>query len=272
MNPLAQDQTLAPWERWAGHAGYLAEGMLYLLIGLFALVAAGGRQQPNGSRGALARLGGTLPGDVLLVVLATGLAAFVLWQLVVAFTDPEHRSERHSPRRRLARLEHFLDGVFHSVFVSQAALGLFALSRPDDERQNQARWTARLLALPVGRYLVAVVGIAVIGFGLWQFYRALTRDKNKRVDLSRARLRLAISVLGAYGLVARGVLFALVGGYLVNAAWRHDPHYSGGVAGALAGLKQQPYGNWLLGAVAIGLLCYGLSQVAKEPYRSLGRS
>ena len=66
MTPLAQyltrsgtdDHTLARWERWTGHAGYLAEGMLYLLIGLFALLAAGGRQQPNGSRGALAKLGG----------------------------------------------------------------------------------------------------------------------------------------------------------------------------------------------------------------------
>ena len=92
------------------------------------------------------------------------------------------------------------------------------------------------------------------------------------MDLSRTRFRLVISALGVYGLVARGILFCLVGGYLVNAAWRHDPRYSGGVAGALSGLKQQPYGNWLLAAVAIGLLCYGLSQVAKEPYRKLGKS
>jgi len=124
----------------------------------------------------------------------------------------------------------------------------------------------------VGRYVVALVGAGIVIFGLWQFYRALTRDKNKRVELMRTRFRLAISALGVYGLLARGTLFCLVGSYLINAAWRYDPRYSGGVDGALGGLKQQPYGEWLLGVVGAGLLCYGLYQIAKEPFRELGKS
>ena len=90
------DGALTRWERWAGHAGYVAEGVLYLPIGFFALLAAVGDQQPNGSQGALAKLGETLLGDALLAVLAVGLAAFVLWQLVVAIADPEHRAERRN--------------------------------------------------------------------------------------------------------------------------------------------------------------------------------
>ena len=84
-------------------------------------------------------------------MLAIGLAAFVLWQLIVAIADPEHRAERHSLRRRLVRLEHFSNGAFHSVFVSQAVWGLFGLGQADDERQSQAQWTAQMFALPVGR-------------------------------------------------------------------------------------------------------------------------
>ena len=60
---------------------------------------------------------------------------------------------------------------------------------------------------------------------------------------------------GVYGLLARGTLLGLVGAYLVNAAWRRDPRYSGGMAGALGGLRQQPYGEALLAVMAIGLLC-----------------
>jgi Domain of Unknown Function (DUF1206) len=77
------DGALTRWERWAGHAGYVAEGVFYLPVGFFALLAAVGDQQPNGSQGALAKLGETLLGDALLAVLAVGLAAFVLWQRVV---------------------------------------------------------------------------------------------------------------------------------------------------------------------------------------------
>jgi hypothetical protein len=265
--------TLAGWQRCAGHAGYIAEGALYLVVGFFALLAAVERQQqPNGSKGALARLGGSALGDGLLVLLAIGLAAFVIWQLVLAISDPEHRADRRSPRRRLVRLGHLLNGAFHVVFVSEAVWGLFGISHPDDEKETQVRWTARALELPVGRYVLALIGAGIVVFGLWQFYRAVTRNKNKRVDLSHTRLWLVIDVLGVYGLAARGALFVLVGAYLMNAAWRHDPRYSGGIAGALGGLREQPYGEWLLGTVAAGLMCYGLYQVAKERYRRLADS
>jgi hypothetical protein len=272
-HPLrSRDGPITRWERWAGHFGYTAEGVFYLPVGFFALLAALGPQQPNGSKGALAKLAGTLPGNVLLAVLAVGLAAFVLWQLVVAFADPEHRAERRSPQRRMLRLGHLLNGVFHCVFVGEAVWSILGLSRADDEKQSSVRWTARAFALPVGRYLVALVGLGIVIFGLWQFYRAVTHDKDKRVDLSRTRFRVIINALGAYGLLARGTLFGLVGGYLINAAWRHDPRYSRGIAGALGGLKQQSYGEWLLGVMAVGLLCYGFYQIAKEPYRELRRS
>jgi hypothetical protein len=270
--PSGNDGALTRWERWAGHAGYVAEGVFYLPLGFFALLAALGDQQPNGSRGALAKLGETLLGDAMLAVLAVGLAAFVLWQMVVAIADPEYRAERRSARRRVVRLEHLANGVFHCLFVGEAVWSLFGLSRAGDERQSQVTWTARAFAMPVGRYLVALVGAGIILFGLWQFYRGVTRDKSSRVDLSRTPFRLAINTLGIYGLLARGTLFCLVGGYLVNAAWRHDPRYSGGIAGALGGLKQQPYGEWLLAVMAVGLLCYGLYQIAKEPYRTLRKS
>jgi hypothetical protein len=250
----------------------VAEGVFYLPVGFFALLAALQDQQPNGSQGALAKLGGTPLGDALLTMLAVGLAAFVLWQMIVAIADPEYRAQRRSPRRRLVRLEHLASGIFHCVFVGEVLRSILGLTRADDGRQSQVQWTARAFSMPVGRYLVGLVGAGIIIFGLWQFYRAVTRDKNRRVDLSRTRLRPAINALGVYGLLARGTLFGLVGAYLINAAWRRDPRYSGGIAGALAGLKQQPYGEALLAVMAVGLLSYGLYQILKEPYRSLRKS
>jgi len=64
------DGALTRWERWAGHCGYVAEGVLYLPVGFFALLAAFRHAQPSGSRGALAKLGETLVGDALLALLA----------------------------------------------------------------------------------------------------------------------------------------------------------------------------------------------------------
>lgn len=266
----AGGKRLSRWERWAGHAGYVAEGVFYLPMGFFALLAAVGHHQPHGPKGALAKLGQTWLGDASLAVLAGGLAAFVLWQLVLAIADPEHRANRSNPRRRIVRLGHLSNGLFHCIFVGEALRSIFNSSRGADAKQSQVRWTAQAFSLPTGRCAVALVGIGIVIFGLWQFCRVVTRDKNQRIKLDRTRVGLAIRTLGVYGLLARGTLFGLVGGYLIDAAWRHDPRYSGGVAGALGGLMQQPYGESLLGVMAVGLLCYGLYQILKEPFRNLG--
>jgi hypothetical protein len=259
--------SLKRWELWTGHAGYIAEGIVYLLMGAFALLADLQRQrQPNGSQGALAELGRTSFGKALLALLALGLAAFVLWQMILAIIDPEHRADRTRPRRWLVRLGHFCSGIFYSVLVGEAVWTLFGFGAVDGNA-SRARWSSRILQLPLGRVAVGIVGVSIGVFALTQFYRAITNDKSKRVDLSDTRSRWVINALGAYGYISRGVLFGLVGLYVLDAAWRFDPHYSNGIGGALSALQQRAYGGWLLGAVATGLMSYGLFQIVKERYR-----
>lgn len=265
--------TFRSWERWIGHIGYIAEGIIYLLVGSFALFAEFARQrQPNGSTGAFAELGATVLGKAMLALLALGVAAFVLWQAILAFVDPEHPGQRDQPRHVIVRVGHFFNGVLYCVILGQAVWRLLGLAGKDGGEGSQARWTLWAMKLPLGRYLVAAVGIGIAVFALAQFYRGLTHDKIKRVDLSKTRLRIAIEAAGAYGYLSRGVLFALVGLYLVDAAWNFDPRYSGGIAGALTALQNRPFGAWLLGAVAAGLISYGVFQISKERYRMFRNS
>jgi Domain of Unknown Function (DUF1206) len=259
--------SLKRWERWTGHAGYIAEGIVYLLMGAFALLADLHRQrQPNGSQGALAELGHTSIGKALLALLALGLAAFVLWQMLLAIIDPEHRGDRTRPRRWLVRLRHFCSGIFYCVLVSEAVWILFGFGAVDGG-PSHVRWSSRVLQFPLGRLAVGVIGAGIGVFALMQFYRAVTSDKSKRVDLSHTPLRWVINALGAYGYICRSVLFALVALYILDAAWRFDPHYSNGIGGTLGALQHRPYGVWLLGAIAAGLMSYGLFQILKERYR-----
>ncbi len=267
--PSSPPDTLTPWKRWVCHIGYAAEGVVYVLIGVFALHAAvDAHREPNGSKGALTGLSGTAFGKPLLLLLAIGLSAFVLWELLVALTDPEHPGD-HSRDRMWARISHVLNGLLHSVLVGQAIWILLGLATLN-EIQSQEHWTARAMGLPAGREAVGLVGVGISIFGLWQFYRAFSGNKYKRVDLRHTRLRPLIGALGMYGLAARGVLFGLVGLYLLDAYWYRQPRYSAGVAGALGALKRQLAGAWLLGIVAAGLISYGLFQIIKERYRRLG--
>ena len=58
--------------------------------------------------------------------------------------------------------------------------------------------------------------------------------------------------------MSKGVAIGLVGGLFVYAAVTHDPKKSGGLDAALQQVLQQPYGPFMLGAIGIGLICYGL--------------
>jgi hypothetical protein len=260
--------SLKRWERWLGHVGYLAEGGIYLLVGLYALVAdIERRRQPNGSLGALTELGATPLGKVLLAVLSVGLAAFALWQLLLAIVDPEHRKERRVRRRLLVRLGHLFSGVLYTVILGRALWSLFGLDMDIGNGQTQAQWTTWVVRFPLGRYVIGMVGAGIAAFGCFQFFRALTGHKTKHVDLSATRLRIPIKVLGVYGLISRGILFTLVGLYLIGAAWRLDTRYAGGISHALGTIRQGSYGRWLLGAEAVGLITFGLFQITKERFR-----
>ena len=259
---------VTPWLRWVGHSGYVAEGVVYVLIGTFALVAAlEPSQQPNGYKGALAKLAAASFGDAMLALLALGLAAFVLWQAALGVLDPEHRRDRRTIKRRAVRLGYLLNAALHGVLVGEAVSRLFGFGGAADEGHSQAVWTSRAMALPLGRWMTAAAGAGIVLFGLFQLYRAGARNKTESVDLTHAKLRGVIIALGIFGFLARGVVFGLIGTLLIDAARHYDTADATGIAGALGALKRQEFGHWLLGAVAAGLICYGFFQILKEPYR-----
>lgn len=261
---------LSAWERWIAHAGYLSEGMLYLLIGAFGLLGTihASRRQ-NGTQGVLISLSHTPPGDLLLALVALGLASFVTWQLLIAIRDPEHRRDRDQRSRRIVRVGHLLSGALHGFLVIEAMKILFGFGGTANGERTQKEWITRAFLLPLGRYIVGTVGIGISLYGLYQCYRAVTRKKDSRVDLTKARFRPILDALGLFGLLSRGAMFAVIGVHLTRAAWRVHAQYAVGMAGALGTLRQQPYGEWVLGTVTTGLMSYGLWQIAKEPYRRL---
>jgi len=263
---------MAPWLRWVGHSGYVAEGVVYALIGAFALAAALEPSRPNGPWGAFAKLAAAPFGDAMLALLALGLAAFVMWQLVLGILDPAHRRDRRTIKRRAVRLGCLMNGALHGVLVGEAAWRLLGFGAVAGAGGSQAIWTGRVMALPFGRWMIAATGAGIALFGIFQLYRAASRNRTAQVDLTHTRLRGLIIAFGIFGYLARGVLFGLIGAILIDAARRYDTANATGIAGALSALKRQEYGHWLLGAVAAGLISHGVFQIIKEPYRNLRAS
>jgi hypothetical protein len=260
-----------PWIERLARFGYAAKGVVYVLIGSFAAYGAfaGGGGEQTDSRGALTQIVRQPFGRVLLGVVAVGLAGYALWRVVQALRDTE---DKGSELKGLSiRFGYACIGFVYAGLSYSAVRLILGRGAGKGSDQQSREWTATFFALPFGRLLVGLAGLGVIGFGLWQCYKAFTakfRKKWKRHEMSE-RARALATRAGQVGLVARGVVFGIIGIFLIQAALRARPEEARGLSGALHALEQQPYGPYVLGAVALGLVAYGLYMFVEARYRRM---
>lgn len=251
-----------------GRAGYAAKGIVYVVIGSLATrVAMGTGGATTDSRGALGAIGGGPFGAAALVLIGVGLLGYTAWRLVAAITDAEGKGE--TPTSLAMRAMQAGRGVVYGVLGVQA---LRLLGGRHATRSTATRdWTARLLALPFGRVLVGAVGLGVIGYAGYQLYRATTDKVQKHLDLAAAGATQATWIvrLGRFGIAARAVVFAMIGVFLLRASKQSDSGEAGGIAQSLRALAGASHGGLVLGAVAFGLVAYGVYQVATARYRHM---
>jgi hypothetical protein len=255
------------WVERAGRAGYVAKGVIYSLIGLIALqVPLGLEEQPEDKQGALRMVAQQPFGELLLLALAAGLAGYALWRLAQAFFDTE---DDGTDAKGLAK---------RGSYVARAALyGFFAFSAfalvagLGSSGGNEQQEAASAFDLPLGRWLVAAVGLGFLGAGVYNGYRSLTKGfrKHLREHEVSPKVRGWVIVLGVVGHAARAVVFSLVGIFLVRAAWEYDASEAKGIDGALLTLAEAPYGPAVLFAVGAGLLAYGAFCLVQARYREV---
>jgi hypothetical protein len=261
-------------ERFA-RFGFAIKGVVYCIIGaLAALAPVGAGTRPTGTKGALRTLMDQPIGSLLLAVVAFGLLCFGLFQLLRAIEDPEHVGADAKGIAR--RIGWAWNALIHFGLVAIAAGMIVGLRRVsssaggDDERQVRD-WTATALSYPFGRWVVGGIGVGIIIYGLLQIQRGVIGKLDKWLsflDASETARRWARGV-SRFGVAARGVVFTLIGAFLIRAAYDFNAHEARGVGGTLRALAAEPYGAWLLGIAALGLVAYGLYDFVLARFRRI---
>ena len=262
----------SPWVERLGRLGLVAKGVLYAVVGILAIkVALGGREQSPDREGALQTIAQQPFGKGLLVLLAVGLAGYALWQLARGLLDREGEGE--DPKGLAKRGSAFARGIWYgalAVLTAERVVSAGSGSGGGGGSKEQ-QTTAGVFDMPLGRYLVYAAGLAFLGAGAFNGYRALAgkfKKKLKTAEMSDAE-EASATALGVLGHLARAVVFALIGLFLFRAAWEFDPKEARGLDGALMELSQQTYGGLLLGAVAVGLMAYALFCFVEARYRRI---
>lgn len=268
---VIQQASANPWVERLARFGYVAKGIVYIIIGVLALLTAFGRGgETTDSRGALERIVTQPFGQILLGAVAVGLVGYALWRFVQAGADPEGKGTGF--KGVAVRLGYAFSGVLHAGLAFTAVQ--LVLSAGNDRRGRgdaTQDWTARALSLPLGRWLIVIAGLGIIGFGIFQLGKAYTAKFRKKLrlnEMSNTEQTWATRG-GRLGFAARGIVFGVIGVFLVQAALRYDPSRAQGVGGALDALARQSYGSIILGVVALGLIAYGLFMFVEARYRRL---
>ena len=255
-----------------GRVGLVARGVVYCIVAGLAVRIAIGEFERADNRGALESIVRQPSGRVMLVVLAIGFTAYAASCLVKAAAGA---AEGGSPRTGASGTANrlvdagkgviYLGLVWSTLAVAQKGSSSGQGSEPEQE------WTAELLRHQYGQLLVELVGIALVGTGMYLLYRGISQsfEENLRMDEMPAWARRPMSLLGTSGYVARGVIFGLIGVFVFIAAIGFDAEESVGVDGALKKLAEQSYGPAMLILVALGLFCFGLFSFVEARYRKV---
>ena len=249
----------------AARAGYVAAGLLHVMIGVIALRVATGGSGSADQSGAVAALAGSPGGTVLLWACFLGCAALAVFLLSEVFFGATQRSDRQRLKHRVKTGgQAIVYGAIAAVF------GIYALGGTSDSSGSTQSLSARLMAHPAGTVLLIVVGLGLVVAGAFFVHRGVTRSFRENLKrLPPGTAGRAVMWLGTAGYAAKGVALAVLGVLVVVATVRSDPEQSSGLDGALKALQEQPFGAWILGAVALGLICYGAFMVVRARYQRM---
>jgi hypothetical protein len=249
---------------WLGRVGLVAMGVSYGLVAVLAIQLAlrqGGEAEDRG--GALQTIARDGFGRIAVFLLAIGFAGYAIWRLAEAFFDRGGEGKRP---KGLAKRAGYLGRAF--IYTVLCATAVAVLLGSSGER-NEKEETARVLDWPAGRWIVGAIGVGFAVAAAWNFFRGVTRrfeDELKTGEMTAFEERL-VTVVGFAGVVARGIVFGLIGLFLIKAAVQYDPQEAIGLDGALQKLLEQDYGRVLLGVVAGGLLAFGVFCLLQARYR-----
>jgi hypothetical protein len=255
---LGRQAEQSDWLDHAARVGFIAYGVVHLLVAWLAVqVALGSKGEEASPSGALHELATQPFGKTMVWAVCAGMFLLVVWCLIDGAFGHRDLEGLDRARKRASPLARACVYVALGVTGVRVAVGSGSSNSSD---QGSKAMTAKLMDLPAGQWIVVAIGLGIIGVA---GYLAWTGWTEKFAEQLNTEGKLGYSgaaylLLGRVGYIAKGIALAIVGGLFCYAGITHKAGDSGGLDAALQKVLEQPFGPYLLIAIAVGIASFGL--------------
>ncbi|MGR3396774.1 DUF1206 domain-containing protein [Pseudooceanicola nanhaiensis] len=247
--------------------GYSARGVVYIIVGGLAVLAAWRGGSAEGTTGALQTLKGEPWGYAALWIIAIGLFAYAVWRLIDAWMDLENYGT--DMKGIVARTGQTVTGLIHAAL----GVGTIRMAMGDSSGSGDGGGTqslaSRVLAMEGGAIIMMILGVITMGAGIYYGYKAYAEKYKEHLRGTSTTEKLDPAIKA--GLVAHGIVIVLIGTFLFYAGQNTDPGQAGGIGAAFDTVRAQPFGRILLGLLGLGMLGFALYCFVEAIYRVVPR-
>lgn len=261
--------------------GFFMKGVVYIILGTLTFMAAFGWGGDVSNRTNVIKFLLDLPlGKALIGIAAIGLFAYSLWRFYQTIKRPKEKANDKKIKSIFKRIRYFYSGILYGAIAYSFAKPLIRalggnreahVEDNDNGEEKAALW--ELLSMDWGKALLWILAAIIAGQALQQFYIAYTAGFMKKID-NYPNVKHEYDFIkksGRLGYISRGVVFGVLAFFIIQVILQHNANAYKGTEGALQYLLTFSYGTWLLGAIALGLILYGIFNVMVARHANLTR-
>ncbi|CRM02235.1 MULTISPECIES: DUF1206 domain-containing protein [Pseudomonas] len=247
--------------------GYAARGLLYLIIGLFALLAAQDSTKPKDSHKSLEALLSQPFGYFLVGLVVAGLLAFAAWRVLQATRDVDHHGKA---LKGLVIRAGLLAGGLVNGALAFFALGLLisGIERSGHSGGQSKDWLAHVLSWDHSNLMLYLIALIPLGVGIAHIIKGWKASFEKYFEADEDVMRY-VRPVSRFGLVARGVVFIEIALLLAISGSTYQAMDPPGMKEALNALQNLPAGWLILMVMASGLIAFSVYSFSQAFWRKI---
>lgn len=253
------------WFKGYFRFGLISKGIVYCLTGVIATMAAVGFSKDKAGKSEIFQLIYEQPfGRILLSIIALGLLGYSLLRFFQCFRDIEGKG---SDAKGIAqRFGFFISGVLYLALGYYA--GKLAITGSQGSGDSRQFMVGKVLGMDGGEWIIGVIGLIIIGNGVYQIYRGISGKFMKKIRLAASNISGIVKKSGTMGYLSRGITMGVIGYLVLHAAITANPKEAQGTEGAFDYL-QSNFGSVLMAIIAIGLIGYGVFMFVRARYQRI---